>query len=71
MFAKGSNGPLSSLVDIYILINGPSESLTRTDARRHSNFRESPEMVILQLKGHCTELKYYADGIHSGLTPPG
>ena len=23
------------------------------------------------LKGHCIELKYYADGIHSGLTPPG
>ena len=25
----------------------------------------------LQLKGHCIEFKYYADGIHSGLTPPG
>ena len=24
-----------------------------------------------QLKGHCTEFKYYADGIQSGLTPPG
>ena len=23
------------------------------------------------LKGHCIELKYYADCIHSGLTPPG
>ena len=23
------------------------------------------------LMGHCIELKYYADGIHSGLTPPG
>ena len=23
------------------------------------------------LKGHCIEFKYYADGIHSGLTPPG
>ena len=22
------------------------------------------------LKGHCIEFKYYADGIHSGLTPP-
>ena len=21
------------------------------------------------LKGHCIEFKYYADGIHSGLTP--
>ena len=26
---------------------------------------------ILSLKGHCIEFKYYADGIHSGLTPPG
>ena len=24
-----------------------------------------------QLKGHCIEFKYYADGKHSGLTPPG
>ena len=23
------------------------------------------------LKGRCIEFKYYADGIHSGLTPPG
>ena len=23
------------------------------------------------LKGHCIEFKYYADGKHSGLTPPG
>ena len=23
------------------------------------------------LKGHCIEFKYYANGIHSGLTPPG
>ena len=23
------------------------------------------------LKGHCIEFKYYAEGIHSGLTPPG
>ena len=23
------------------------------------------------LKGHCIEFKYYADGIHSSLTPPG
>ena len=26
---------------------------------------------VCQLKGHCIEFKYYADGIHSGLTPPG
>ena len=27
--------------------------------------------VAGSLKGHCIEFKYYADGIHSGLTPPG
>ena len=26
---------------------------------------------MLRLRGHCIEFKYYADGIHSGLTPPG
>ena len=29
------------------------------------------KMLALKLKGHCIEFKYYADGIHSGLTPPG
>ena len=29
------------------------------------------ELDIEPLKGHCIEFKYYADGIHSGLTPPG
>ena len=28
------------------------------------------DAVKLMLKGHCIEFKYYADGIHSGLTPP-
>ena len=28
-------------------------------------------ITIYHLKGHCIEFKYYADGIHSGLTPPG
>ena len=28
-------------------------------------------IIFYQLKGHCIEFKYYADGIHSGLTPPG
>ena len=27
--------------------------------------------ILIPLKGHCIEFKYYADGIHSGLTPPG
>ena len=28
-------------------------------------------IFLIHLKGHCIEFKYYADGIHSGLTPPG
>ena len=27
--------------------------------------------LSLDLKRGCIEFKYYADGIHSGLTPPG
>ena len=34
--------------------------VTRADGRR-----------MVELKGHCIEFKYYADGIHSDLTPPG
>ena len=30
-----------------------------------------PVVVLFHLKGHCIEFKYYADGVHSGLTPPG
>ena len=26
-------------------------------------------MIGYDLKGHCIEFKYYADGRHSGLTP--
>ena len=28
-------------------------------------------LFVLHLKRGCIELKYYADAIHSGLTPPG
>ena len=31
----------------------------------------SADNLFLTLKGHCIEFKFYADGIHSGLTPPG
>ena len=33
--------------------------------------RKVYEMYGYLLKGHCIEFKYYADGIHSGLTLPG
>ena len=25
--------------------------------------------MLVVLKGHCIEFNYYADGLHSGLTP--
>ena len=28
-------------------------------------------ITLVIFKGHCIEFKYCADGIHSGLTPPG
>ena len=38
----------------------------------HLKYASSQLSVLLSiLKGHCIEFKYYADGIHSGLTPPG
>ena len=33
--------------------------------------KSSRATFFSRLKGHCIEFKYYADGIHSGLTPPG
>ena len=35
------------------------------------NRAEKDAVRWCHLKGHCIEFKYYADGIHSGLTPPG
>ena len=36
-----------------------------------TNSKWSSTELHVSLKGHCIEFKYYADGIHSGLTPPG
>ena len=44
------------LIDIDIEI----ARVSRADRRR-----------MVELKEHCIEFKYYADDIHSGLTPPG
>ena len=51
----GSERMESSLVG-----NGRQADLKKTEGQGHEH-----------LKGHCVEFKYYADGIHSGLTPPG
>ena len=38
---------------------------------RDEYVRVTGDESLAMLKGHCIEFKYYADGIHSGLTPPG
>ena len=43
-------------------------SFTLTQLARKPFDNQNP---TVGLKGHCIEFKYYADGIHSGLTPPG
>ena len=45
------------------IIPAPGQNLSQT-----SNLQFQ---VSFRLKRHCIEFKYYADGIHSGLTPPG
>ena len=37
----------------------------------HALCRRWAGSELALLKGHCIEFKYYADGIHSDLTPPG
>ena len=43
-------------------------SFTLTQLARKPFDNQNP---TVGLKGHCIEFKYYADGIHAGLTPPG
>ena len=39
--------------------------------RRLYPVKETTQMGLPELKIGCIEFKYYADAIHSGLTPPG
>ena len=39
--------------------------------RLYRILKTMPMPSIQLLKGHCIEFKYYADGIHYGLNPPG
>ena len=41
------------------------------DIQKELSFIPTAIFHLTCLKGHCIEFKYYADGIHSGLTPPG
>ena len=50
--------------------NGEGTALPR-DGGRVPHTVEQDWLCWVVLKGHCIEFKYYADGIHSGLTPPG
>ena len=49
------------------------ESQLRKDALANKLAQGKPDEFWkdVRLKGHCIEFKYYADGIHSDLTPPG
>ena len=58
--------PLSSSAAVNGLVN-PGSSGYRCRSRRTFGC----PFGTLPLKGNCIEFKYYADGIHSGLTPPG
>ena len=40
------------------------------DVDTFSTLADRTKDCFTVLKGHCIEFKYYADGIHSGLTPP-
>ena len=42
-----------------------------SDSRDTSDACPGKRDMFHELKGHCIEFKYYADGIHSVLTPPG
>ena len=52
--------------------NIPSNSIAlKSSGTRATKQNHIHTGFIINLKGHCIEFKYYADGIHSGLTPPG
>ena len=48
-----------------------TETDTQTDGHNDNYSIENNTKLFNKLKGHCIEFKYYADGIHAGLTPPG
>ena len=56
-------GEYSQLVKLH------ASHIPRERTRVHSS-NLCQEGSKLNLNGHCIEFKYYADGIHSGLTPP-
>ena len=45
------------------------KEVTKEVANSYNNYINN--VIGKSLKGHCIGFKYYADGIHSGLTPPG
>ena len=47
------------------------QTLSRSRESNVCSDRSDIIQINGHLKGHSIEFKYYADGIHSGLTPPG
>ena len=65
-----SDGILPCDIDrLNIYVRGAVMNLAPSFKKRGGSL--SKAVALLELKGHCIEFKYYADGIHSGLTPPG
>ena len=65
-FVTGARGCLSVLRNSSLLTPyGEAGTVTLRRGRV-----EHIAVTGLPLKGHCIEFNYYADGIHSGLTPP-
>ena len=51
------------------LTNGGGTLIDNLFCKLNKSIKKNTAGILL--KGHCIEFKYYADGIHSGLTPPG
>ena len=52
-------------------LNLPRSPLPVAHVNITASFFKLDTNLKIDLRGHCIEFKYYAGGIHSGLTPPG
>ena len=57
--------------DFLFIISCEKQLIRKALGRWIDKDRLSHDDILLSWKGHCIEFKCYANGIHSGLTPPG
>ena len=60
-----------AVVSLEVPRQPPLHPLLRPVRLEYRHLLEAHRRLVAQesdLKGHCIEFKYYADGIHSGLT---